>query len=167
MQPSHAANIIEPGSSDIEFAYPEYGTGSAYCTQILKDSSRLLPSYSATWNDEAGCCEYAGFSHYLMPADPDTTELAQLSACYMLRLPIVVGDEPWAIYLLELNVRLVSETGFSLAVDAENGLILIKQIVGEHLNPIILAHVIEDGCDVVDAVLRSQLYDSNEQSSAV
>lgn len=164
MQPSNSVDTIEPNSSYIEFEYPEYGTGSAYCTQILKDASRLLSSYSGTWNDEAGCCEYAGFSHYLMPSEPDTAELAQLSACYMLRLPIVVGDDPWAIYLLELNVGLVSETGFSLAVDAENGLVLIKQLAGEHLNPIILAHVIESGCDVVDTVLRSQLYESNEQA---
>ncbi|WP_018606707.1 CesT family type III secretion system chaperone [Uliginosibacterium gangwonense] len=147
-----------------EDEFAEYGPASEYCLQLLKDASRLLQNNAANWNDEAGCFSFAGHDHYLLPADPDVSETELVNACYMMRLPIAIGDEPWAVYMLELNLMLVANTGFSLAVDDEHGLVLVKQLAGSHLNPMTLASTVEAACDVIDAVIRDYLFEAMDPS---
>lgn len=139
------------------------GRASEYCFQLLEDASHLLKG-KLSWNEEAARLTFGGFDHYLLPPDPDTSEEDLSSACYMMPLPIAIGDEPWAAYMLELNLMLVARTGFSLAADYEHGLVLTRRLPATDMNSAALANTVEEACDVVDSVVRDYLFEVADES---
>lgn len=157
MELSVPEDMVPPAQKQGDLESMEFGLASAYCHVLLQDAARVLQLEPRAWNDEVGCVSYGGLDHYLFPVDPDIPEEDLDSACYAIRLPMIVGEDSWAIYLLELNMMLVSSTGFALAADAELGVVMVKRLFGDSLDPSVVANVIERACHVVESVVRDYI----------
>lgn len=130
---------------------------SHYCEILLKDAGRLLRTGPQAWNEREACLDYDGFDHFLLAPEPDASEAALQSACYLLRLPMEPREDAWAVFMLEINLILMAHTGMALALDLDRGLMLTRRLTGDELDPLTLVHVMRQAIDVVHTFIRQHL----------